>query len=79
MMVNIFYSNRVSVKTKTKVLIRLHRGNAISQTVRYLEISQNLAHLEGDSHKKFKSHRFSGFYEEINKSHTVVVFTSFLH
>ena len=48
------------------------------------KISQNLAHLDCNSHEKFKSHRifrpfYNRFYEEINKSHTVVVFTSFLH
>ena len=49
------------------------------------KISQNLAPLEGNSHKKFKSHRiFRPFYNTFlwrnkHKSHTVVVFTSFLN
>ena len=49
------------------------------------KISQNLAFLEGNSHKKFKSHRiFRPFYNTFlwrnkHKSHTVVVFTSFLN
>ena len=43
------------------------------------KISQNLAHLEGSSHKKYKSHRiFSSFcnrfYEEININHTLLWF-----
>ena len=44
------------------------------------EISQNLGHLEGNSHKKCKSHRifrpfYSRFYEEINISHTLLWFS----
>ena len=48
------------------------------------KISQNLAHLEANSHKIIKSHRifrpsYNTFYEEININHTVVFITSFLH
>ena len=44
------------------------------------KISQNLAHLEGNSHKKFKSHRifrpfYHRFYEEINIKHTLLWFS----
>ena len=44
------------------------------------KISQNLAHLEGNSHKKFKSHRifrpfYNRFYEEININHTLLWFS----
>ena len=43
-------------------------------------ISQNLAHLEGNSHKNFKSHRifrpfYNRFYEEININHTLLWFS----
>ena len=41
------------------------------------KISQNLAYLEGNSHEKFKSHRI--LWSKRHTSHTVVVFTSFLH
>ena len=41
------------------------------------KISQKLAHLEGNSHKKFKSHRifrpfYNRFYEEINLIYTLL-------
>ena len=41
------------------------------------KISQNLVHLEGNSHKKFWSHRifrpfYNRFYEEININHTLL-------
>ena len=44
------------------------------------EISQNLGHLEGNSHKKFKSHWifrpfYNRFYEEININHTLLWFS----
>ena len=44
------------------------------------KISQNLAQLEGNSHKKFKYHRifrsiYNGFYEEINIYHTLMWFS----
>ena len=44
------------------------------------KISQNLAHLEGNSHKKFRSHRifkpiYNRFYEEININHTLLRFS----
>ena len=44
------------------------------------KISQNLAHLEGNSHKKLKSHRifrqfYNRFYEEININHTLLWFS----
>ena len=44
------------------------------------KISQNLAHLEGNSHKKIKSHRIfrpfcNRFYEEINIQHTLLWFS----
>ena len=43
-------------------------------------ISQNLAHLEGNSHKKLKSLRifrpfYNRFYEEININHTLLRFS----
>ena len=48
------------------------------------KISQNLAHLEANSHKMFKSHRifrpsYSTFYEEINLHHFVVLIINFIH
>ena len=44
------------------------------------KISQILAHLEGNYHKKFKSHRvfrpfYNRFYEEININHTLLWFS----
>ena len=44
------------------------------------KISQNLAHVEGNSHKKFKSHRiyrpfYNWFYEEKNINHTLLWFS----
>ena len=44
------------------------------------KISQNLAHLEGNSHKEFKSHRifrpfYNRFYEELNINHTLLWFS----
>ena len=44
------------------------------------KISQNLAHLEGNSHKKFQSHRifrplYNIFHEEININHTLLWFS----
>ena len=50
---------------------------AISHTLR--QISQNLNHLEGHSHKKFKSHRifrpfYNKFYKELNINHTLLRF-----
>ena len=44
------------------------------------KISQNLAHLEGNSHKKIKFHRIfrpfcNRFYEEINIQHTLLWFS----
>ena len=45
----------------------------------WYKISQNLAPLEGNAHKKIKSHRiFRPFYNKY-KAHPVVVFTSFSH
>ena len=48
------------------------------------KISQNLAHLEGNSHKKFWSHRifrpfYNRFYEEININHTLLWFSQASH
>ena len=48
------------------------------------KISQNLAHLEANSHKIFKTHRifrpsYNIFYEEINIQHFVVFITNFIH
>ena len=44
------------------------------------KISQNMAHLEGDSHKVFKSHIifrpfYNRFYEEININHILLWFS----
>ena len=44
------------------------------------KISQNLVHREGNSHKKFKSHRifrpfYNRFYEEINMNNTLLWFS----
>ena len=67
-----------TLSSKSRWVSRIVHTCHISQCeIKSDKISQNFAHLEANSHKKFKSHRifrpsYTTFYEEMNINHTLL-------
>ena len=81
---NLLSSNRMTSWSKGAKIVLIGNPTYMPYLTLWDKISQNFAHLEGNSHKKFKPRRiFRSFYnrcyEEININYTLLWFLSFLH